>query len=100
MGKRGIDMKKRRVVMLFFSLVVVLVCLLLFRFLVPSQKELSVEDACGIVLGKLIHSIRDSDDCSGRCASRCISSDLSYVRHVFTQNASSNHCNMCRCFCK
>ncbi|MBI2133939.1 hypothetical protein HYU11_04625 [Candidatus Woesearchaeota archaeon] len=79
----------------------VLASLALAFFIFSSRgglKEIEIVDNCGSALGRQIHTIADSDECSGRCGSACVASDL--MMQSFEFNMSDVGCNTCRCMCR
>lgn len=65
-------------------------------FLKPKLVELN--DECSLIMGNLVHQIRDEDDCNIRCNNQCNLLGLNYKSIEFTKN--QNSCNVCNCYCK
>lgn len=63
-----------------------------------EPQEVEVLDGCSLIMGNLVHQIRDETDCSLNCANRCEVGGDSYYNSSF--EASSGGCHACSCFCE
>ena len=66
-----------------------------------ESREISLDDSCGPAFGRIMHTIKDADACSGRCQSGCVSAGMNYRKYSFTgsNDVAGAGCNICRCFC-
>ena len=83
-------------------LVLILIGLILSSIGVfDSSKEIkmfSIKDECSLVMGNLIHQIRDSGDCKIKCINEC---DIDGMHFNYIEFAAQNNsCNDCYCYCK
>lgn len=62
-----------------------------------SPYEVSVVDGCSLIMGNLVHYIRDETDCKLNCASRCEIDSAKYYNSSFEFSNSS--CSSCSCYC-
>lgn len=88
------------IVSLFAFLTLVFIEFVDFGFvsdLFEEPQEVVVVDGCSLIMGNLVHQIRDETDCNLNCASRCEVDDMSYYNSSF--EASSGGCHSCQCFC-
>ena len=65
---------------------------------IKEEKSFDIPDECGIIMGNLIHPIKDEDTCKMKCRAKCSSIDMNLKEIDFTQ--SINTCNSCKCYCK
>lgn len=98
--------KEKRITKMFFGLglilVVVFIGLILFNFGVFEKgKEIikfSLDDECSIIMGNLIHNIRDNGDCKIKCINNCKIRKLDFYDVEFALQNSS--CHICDCYCR
>lgn len=93
---------------LFYLIVFSFVILLLFfyiqfdlgeKFFGPSDDvSFNIPDNCGVILGNLLHEIKNEDDCNIRCHNECGLRSLNYNSINFSQGGES--CHSCECFCE
>jgi hypothetical protein len=105
MVKRKRRKSNLKSVRLFFGfgifLVLVLVTLVLINFGVfegPNEVQVfTLEDRCAVVMGNLIHQVRDTGECHVKCVNECKIRELNFDHVEFVaQNVS---CNDCECYC-
>jgi hypothetical protein len=60
--------------------------------------EVGVEDQCNVFMGRMVHQIRDSDDCRLQCINACNMQDKDLKSSNFT--VSEESCHECDCFCR
>ena len=60
--------------------------------------EVEVIDGCSLIMGNLVHQIRDETDCHLNCANRCEVEDANYYNSSF--EFSGGGCHSCDCYCK
>ncbi len=63
-----------------------------------KTKFYSVKDECSLILGNLIHSIKDEGICQAKCKTYCETRELNYQNSEFI--LKENDCNLCNCYCK
>ncbi|MCK4997500.1 hypothetical protein KAS08_04295 [Candidatus Pacearchaeota archaeon] len=111
MGKKERKSKKNskhnsNVTKLYFGvggiLVAILVGLILFNSGIFEEahdiSKFSIDDECSIIMGNLIHNIRDGGDCKIKCVNNCEIRELDFYDSEFTFENSS--CHTCDCYCK
>ena len=57
-----------------------------------------IPDECSLIMGNLVHQIRDEDDCSIRCYNECILEEKERKSSEFIYNEGG--CHECFCSCK
>ncbi len=81
-------------------LVLVLIGLVMFNFGFFENHEpefFSVKDECSLIMGNLVHQIRDDGECRIRCVNECDVRDMDFVK--FEYEGKDNDCNSCGCWC-
>jgi hypothetical protein len=86
--------------------IILLALLLLFfglkslgLFSPPAQEQkFTLLDECSLVMGKILHPLKDSGDCLVKCRNECQIRSLSYERVEFS--LEENSCNVCDCYCR
>ncbi|MCD4771328.1 hypothetical protein K8R30_02825 [archaeon] len=82
-------------------LVLVLIGLILSNFGVfdsPNEVQVfSLEDKCALVMGNLIHQVRDTGECHVKCVNECKIRELNFDHVEFVAHDVS--CNDCDCYC-
>ena len=108
-NEKKISSKKKhnsKITKLYFGtvgiLVVIFVGLILFNIGVFEEdheiSKFSVDDECAIIMGNLIHNVRDDGDCKIKCMNNCEIRELDFHDSDFIfQNTS---CHTCDCYCK
>ncbi len=106
-GKIG-DAKKRKnrkVVVALFSGVVLLILALSglvlsnFGFFENAEARMFVvNDECSLVMGNLIHQIRDEGECRIKCVNECDVREMDFVRFIY--ESKNDGCNSCECWCE
>jgi len=99
-------LKNRKVVILLFFgvgiLVVGLVLLIMssvgFFEKFEEEKYFDIKDECGIILGNLVHQVRDEGECRLKCVNECDVRGMDFVRFGF--EGKIEDCNSCDCWCK
>lgn len=89
------------IVLLTITIILILVAAGILDMSRLARNEVKVfqsQDKCSLIVGKLIHVIRDSDDCRINCRADCNVRQLEFVDSNFT--ASFTSCNQCTCYCK
>jgi len=92
-------------VYLLFGVGVILVLVLIGLFMgswglfEPKEEAQNfyIIDKCAIVMGNLIHQIRDNGECHIKCINECGLLDLDFDHIEFL--GKNNDCNDCKCFC-
>ena len=104
MKKKERVRKNKKVVRALFVcvgiLVLVLVGLILhsFGFFEDNSPEyFVVKDECSLMMGNLIHQIRDDGECRNRCVNECSVQEMDFDRFSF--EAKNNDCSLCECWC-
>jgi hypothetical protein len=92
------------IILILIILLLVLSVLEFFPEKIPSNSEeklINIQDKCGIILGNLIHEIRDKEDCDLRCFNECNIQNLEKVKIEFSNTPKENNsCYQCDCYCK
>jgi len=62
-----------------------------------EPNKIVIKDDCSMITGKLIHEIRDKEDCRLKCKNACNMRDQEY----FSSNliTAEKACYTCNCFC-
>jgi len=63
-----------------------------------KEQLFMVKDGCSMIVGNLMHTINNDDDCKRQCKSDCQVREMNFQRFVFTK--VPNNCNECSCYCK
>jgi hypothetical protein len=102
--------KKRLIKLVLIILTIILILVLLmtlviqynfinnFKNLQPKEKIFLIKDECSLILGQIIHQIRDKDECRIRCINECRLENLNIKKSDFV--LGNNSCHACNCFCK
>jgi hypothetical protein len=106
-GKIGAARKRKNrnvVIGLFVGigiLAVVLIGLIISSFGLfegSSEPEMfSIKDECSLMMGNLIHQIRDEGECRIKCVNECDVREMNFVRFEF--EGKNNDCSSCDCWC-
>jgi hypothetical protein len=65
---------------------------------VNSEPQLfNIRDECTMILGNLIHKIKDADGCELSCKTECGVRDMGFYSSDFIE--SDTDCHVCRCYC-
>ena len=59
---------------------------------------IELDDECSLIMGNLVHQIRDETDCNLRCNNECNMEDTKLKSSEFS--LATNGCNTCSCYCK
>ena len=106
---RKINQKKRTKFSTIFLKILITILLLLIIFILinsysnkPEPKNTTpfltkLHDECSFIAGKLIHQIRDTEDCELQCKNHCFSQELEFSHTEF--NPSNDSCHECSCYC-
>lgn len=84
-----------------FLLIVILGGLLLsdFGFFEKHEvRKFNVLDECSLIMGNLVHQIRNDGECKIRCVNECDVRDMEFVDFAF--EGKIDDCNYCKCSCK
>lgn len=101
--------KKRKKIIKKLSIITLILIagitiLLLIEYLpqiTSFRKEVQVyliEDECGLVVGTLIHQIKDEGECKIECRNECGVRKETFYKSEFT--TKENACNICNCYCR
>ena len=105
-GKIGAARKKknRATVIALFAGVGVLTLLLVylivqnFGFFENAQPErFIIKDECAVIMGSLVHQIRDEGECRIKCVNECDVREMGFVEFGF--EGKNDDCNACDCWC-
>lgn len=101
-GKR--EKNNKKVVGILFACVGILVLVLIglvlnsFGFFEENNPEyFAVKDECSLMMGNLIHQIRDDGECRNRCVNECSVQEMDFVKFSF--EAKNDDCSLCGCWC-
>ena len=97
---------EKQVTKLYFGiggfLIIILAGLILFNMGIFEQEreifKFTVDDECSIIMGNLIHNVRDEGDCKIKCMNNCEIRELDFYDSEFILENSS--CHTCDCFCR
>ena len=64
----------------------------------PVDKSFQIADECGLIMGNLLHTIKNEDACKIKCRAQCMTIELEYGSSFFNESLKS--CNTCECNCK
>jgi hypothetical protein len=102
--KRVVKKINKKVIFALFAgagvLVLVLVGLIMssLGFFKNSELEMfTLKDECSLVMGNLIHQIRDGGECRIKCVNECDVRNMDFVEFEFL--GKNNDCNSCECWC-
>ncbi len=83
-------------------LVLILLGLMLYNFGVFEKKEgpqlFNIKDECALVMGNLVHQVRDDGECRIKCVNECDVRDMDFMRFSF--EGKNDDCNSCDCWCE
>ncbi len=94
-------------IILLIALLILIILILLFQLNIiknplgkfNSKPQLfSIKDECSLIVGKLIHNIKDEGSCQLICKSNCEVRSLNFYNSEFKE--IENDCNECNCYCK
>lgn len=106
-GKIGVARKlrsKRSVGLLFFGVGILIVALVYLTcqsfgvFESSSPQEFDILDECSLIMGNLVHQIRDGAECRIKCVNECDVREMEFVEFVFSEGVGE--CNSCDCWCE
>jgi len=63
-----------------------------------EKRVFNIKDECSLIVGQLIHTIKDDSTCELKCKTNCNSFDMNFDNSEFT--AKKEDCNGCECTCK
>ena len=89
------------IVLLALLALVIFMALVEYGFDLNSNKEIeisNISDGCSYIVGKLIHTINNEEECKVRCFSECSVKNKEYFSSNFT--LGNETCNSCACSCK
>ncbi len=66
--------------------------------IIKTPKEYLIEDECGLVVGNLIHQIKNEGECRIKCRNECEVREESFYDSEFEER--ENACHLCICYCK
>lgn len=81
-------------------LVFILVALIMSSFGLFEKNEpelFIIRDECSLVMGNLIHQVRDMGECRIKCVNECDVRDMDFLKFEFL--GKNNDCNSCECWC-
>ena len=102
-SKKKIFHYSRYIIAIVIILVIIVIALILIEgdiasdFKTPKVKEIQLTDKCTLVLGNLIHQIKNEEDCILQCKRECTAQDMNYQNVAFEFRESD--CHNCKCFC-
>lgn len=103
-SKAGQKTRGRNIVFILFIslgvLILVLGLLLMFDFGVFKKNEVkmfSIKDECSIVVGNLIHQIRNDGECRIKCVNECYIREMDFEKFNFIEK--NDDCSSCECWC-
>ena len=63
-----------------------------------EEKMFVIEDKCSIMMGNIIHEIKDGDRCKIMCKNECSVRKMSFLNFSFIWKNDS--CHVCNCYCR
>lgn len=96
--------KSKFLFLIIVILILVLLVLLFFEFKILEElkkkevQHIEIIDGCSLLMGTILHQIRDEADCENACISECYIVKKEFYDSNFTENSES--CNGCDCYCK
>ncbi|GBE20088.1 hypothetical protein BMS3Abin17_00822 [archaeon BMS3Abin17] len=106
--KKAYKLDRTRMTILIIILTIFLTTLFLYLLvqfnIISPLKKISLgpklfmlEDECTLVVGKLIHTIKDDNTCEFRCKTNCEVREMLFYKSDFLKNQGD--CNECTCYC-
>ncbi|MBM3200111.1 hypothetical protein FJZ53_04170 [Candidatus Woesearchaeota archaeon] len=62
-----------------------------------EKKKIIIPDECGNIIGNVLHSVTDEDQCKMKCLNQCSTIGMERDKVVFSKGI--NTCNSCECYC-
>lgn len=60
--------------------------------------KIEINDRCSLIMGKVLHEIKNKDECKIRCKNECEIRDKKFIESEFIEKINS--CHICNCYCK
>jgi hypothetical protein len=106
-GKRKVKHYSWCFLVLAFVLLIIFVSIFISEFvsfnfigdIFEKPHLVDIKDECSLIMGNLVHQVRDETDCNLRCNNECNMEDSKFIESNFTRNGDGV-CNRCDCFCK
>ena len=108
MKRRKLNRKNTKlalILLIIALLALVFILLVQFGFVNNPFEKLNrepelfrVEDSCSLIVGQLIHTINNADECEVRCKANCELRESDFHNSEFSQREKD--CNLCNCYCK
>lgn len=103
---KTVKKKSKKVVFTLFAAVFILLALLVYLLAYnfgffeeeTGPQFFSVKDECSLMMGNLIHQIRDEGECRNKCVNECDVRDMDFFSFEF--EAKNDDCSYCGCYCK
>ena len=86
----------RTTVIVVMAITVIIIGSMLF--LKQDIRYHKIRDKCGLIAGKVMHTISNEDICRVKCRARCESENEVFYKSEFEK--STNGCHICHCYCK
>jgi len=93
------------IVLALFLVVLSLILLVQFNFIKNPLEKISseerifaIKDECSLIVGQLIHTIKDGITCELKCKTNCNAFDMKFHDSKFIENTGD--CHRCECTCK
>jgi len=106
--KHVLHKKTMLVIILFLALFLTILSLILlvqFNFIKNPLEKISlkerifeIKDECSLIVGQLIHTIKDESTCEIKCKTNCDAFDMNFQNSEFTEK--NEDCHTCKCTCK
>ena len=94
----------KKVILITLILALTLLVLLAIQYdvwninITKKIKHIKIMDECSIMVGKLIHQIKDSDGCKLKCLAECDINKMKFYDSEFLLKNES--CHNCECYCR
>ena len=98
--------KQRKITKVYFFVAGVLAVFLIYLVINSfggfdrsfGPEKFDVVDECSLIMGNIIHNMRDEGDCKIKCENNCDFREMDYLNSSFTFKETS--CHTCECWCK
>jgi len=99
--------ERKRLIKKIAIIILILVMIIIVLFFIEYYPKITfakepekyfIEDECGLVVGNLIHQIKNEGECRIECRNECEVRDKKFYDSEFI--ARENACYLCNCYCK
>jgi len=98
--------KSIKIISVIAFILVILLIVLLIRYYNPTllnkitkkPRLFIIKDECSMILGNIIHKIKNEDECKIFCRNDCELRKIDFYNSELIK--SNNSCHTCNCYCK